>query len=161
MKRLLAALFAFTITLGFLSGCSSTKDMPADEDVETAAVQEDSTDTHDPAPMGAVTSVSVEEEQKSRPSDRISDILKGRVAGVDVRQGPGGIIVRIRGNSSVIGSNDPLYVIDGVPVKAEPGGTLPGINPFDIERITVLKDVAATSMYGPDGVNGVIVITMK
>ena len=94
--------------------------------------------------------------------------LQGKVAGVNVTTSngaPGGnVIVRIRGNNSVIGSNDPLYVIDGVPViSGNVGETnlLSTINPGDIESIEVLKDASATAIYGSRGSNGVILITTK
>jgi TonB-dependent SusC/RagA subfamily outer membrane receptor len=73
--------------------------------------------------------------------------------GVDVR-------VRIRGTSSFIGTNDPLYVIDGIPLTFGMAQPLSGINPHDVARIDVLKDAAAT-IYGVRGANGVVLITTK
>ena len=85
-----------------------------------------------------------------------------RFPGVVVTRTPdGGLAVRIRGTTSIHGSNEPLYVIDGVPIRPGPGGALAGINPYDIESIEVLKDPASTTMYGVRGANGVIVITTK
>ncbi|MHC4990201.1 MAG: TonB-dependent receptor plug domain-containing protein [Planctomycetota bacterium] len=101
------------------------------------------------------------EEIERRRGEPIAQILQGRVAGVDVVRTAGGIAVRIRGVSSLHGGNEPLYVIDGVPVQAGPGGALRGISPHDIESIQVLKDPADTSMYGLRGANGVIVIKTK
>jgi TonB-dependent SusC/RagA subfamily outer membrane receptor len=78
-----------------------------------------------------------------------------------VTQAPdGGIAVRIRGSSTVKGNPEPLYVIDDIPVQPGPGGSLTGINPHDIESIKVLKGAEA-GLYGIEGANGVIVITMK
>ena len=85
-----------------------------------------------------------------------------RFPGVQVtRTSDGGISVRIRGFTSLHGSNEPLYVIDGVPLEAVPGGALKGINPHDIESIQVLKDPSETTVYGVRGANGVIVIRTK
>jgi len=110
-------------------------------------------------PAGStVTSKDLEQS----PDQPIEKVLAGRVAGVNVTRTPdGGIAVRIRGGSSIYGNNDPLYVVDGVPIEAGPGGALTGINPYDIESIKVLKDAAETSMYGVRGANGVIVIKTK
>lgn len=92
---------------------------------------------------------------------RAEELLAGRFAGVQVFRYPGGIAVQIRGQSSVLGSNEPLYIVDGVPVAAGPGGALLGINPEDIARIEVLKDIGSTAFYGVNGANGVVIITTK
>ena len=79
--------------------------------------------------------------------ESVEKILAGRVAGVTVSRAPdGGLAVRIRGVSSIHGNNEPLYVLDGMPIAAGPGGSLQGINPHDIESIRVLKDPADTAM---------------
>lgn len=106
--------------------------------------------------------------------------LQGRLAGVHVIQANGmpaaDVTLRIRGTSSIYGENNPLYVIDGVPIYAGPremaprgvggdwGSTfnpLTDINPDDIESIEVLKDGAAAALYGARGGNGVIVVTTR
>jgi TonB-dependent SusC/RagA subfamily outer membrane receptor len=110
-----------------------------------------------PPPRADVTS----EDIQRAPGQPIEEILKGRVAGVTVTQTQGGIAVRIRGITSLYGSNEPLYVLDGVPITPGPGGSLSGIDPYDIESIKVLKDPADTALYGMRGANGVIVITTK
>jgi iron complex outermembrane receptor protein len=93
---------------------------------------------------------------------RVEELLQGKFPGVVLSRLPnGGLAVRIRGTTSVLGTNDPLYVVDGMPIEPGPGGALFGINPGDIEKITVLKDVGSTSLYGVRGANGVVVITMK
>jgi TonB-dependent SusC/RagA subfamily outer membrane receptor len=94
------------------------------------------------------------------PNEPIEKVLQGRVSGVDVTQGPDGIIVRIRGQNSIM-SSEPLYVVDGQVIQAGPNGSLSGINPYDIESIKVLKDPASLTMYGSRGANGVIVIKTK
>lgn len=96
------------------------------------------------------------------PTEPIEKVLQGRVSGVDVSQAPdGGILVRIRGASSAYNSANPLYIVDGQEVQAGPGGSLSGINPYDIESIKVLKDPASLTMYGSRSANGVIVIKTK
>lgn len=87
----------------------------------------------------------------------VEKLLEGRIAGVQVLKGAGGrCTLRIRGNSSIFGSNEPLYVIDGMPLRS-----LAGLNPHDVARIEVLKDVASTAMYGMRGANGVVLIMTK
>jgi iron complex outermembrane receptor protein len=109
-----------------------------------------------------------------------NQMLSARVAGVQMTQNSGepgaGAQIRIRGGTSISASNDPLYVVDGVPLQNE--STAPGaggvaynaqlarspinsINPNDIESLTVLKDAAATAIYGSRGANGVVLITTK
>jgi TonB-dependent SusC/RagA subfamily outer membrane receptor len=110
-----------------------------------------------PASTSEVTSKDIERA----PGQSIEEILKGRVAGVTVTRTEGGISVRIRGASSLYGSSEPLYVLDGVAIQPGAGGSLTGIDPYDIESIEVLKDPADTAMYGMRGANGVIVIKTK
>ena len=110
-----------------------------------------------------------------------SELLRGKVSGVQVTQTSGepgaGVSVRIRGNSSIRSGNNPLYVVDGVPLdggEVSSGGSdvaglgsssarnpLNFINQNDIESISVLKDASSTAIYGSRGANGVIVITTK
>ncbi len=97
------------------------------------------------------------------------DLLIGKIAGVQVSTNSGapgsGATIRIRGNGSIGGSQDPLIVIDGFPVDNNGiGGTdnrMAAINPNDIESFTVLKDASATAIYGLRASNGVIIITTK
>ncbi len=93
---------------------------------------------------------------------RIEELLN-RIPGVQVSRIAGGeYSVRIRGSQSFYGSNEPLFVVDGVPLSGMRGGmsAVAGIPPGDIARIDVLKDAAA-SIYGSQGANGVILITTK
>jgi TonB-dependent SusC/RagA subfamily outer membrane receptor len=111
---------------------------------------------------GPKPEVVTSEDIRKDPAQPIEQALAGRFPGVEVnRTADGGIAVRIRGGSSILGSNEPLYVIDGVPIQPGPNGSLAGINPYDIESIEVLKDAANTAMYGSRGANGVILIKMK
>ena len=130
------------LAAALISGCSS-----GSRSAETA-----------PPPKDDVTA----EDIQRQPGQSIEDYLKGRVAGVTVVRGSdGGISVRIRGATSFYGSDEPLYVVDGVAFPPGPGGALTGIDPYDIESINVLKDPADTAMYGMRGANGVIVIRTK
>ncbi|HEX8328197.1 MAG TPA: SusC/RagA family TonB-linked outer membrane protein [Hymenobacter sp.] len=96
-------------------------------------------------------------------------LIQGKVAGVSITTGGGapgaGNVIRIRGNSSLNANNDPLYVIDGVPVDKDAisgaSNPLSLINPNDIETFTVLKDASATAIYGNRASGGVILITTK
>jgi TonB-dependent SusC/RagA subfamily outer membrane receptor len=102
------------------------------------------------------------EDIRSNPTQPIEKVLQAKVPGVWVtRTADGGIAVLIRGQTSVYGEQQPLYVVDGVPIQPGPGGALTGINPYDIESIEVLKDAADTAMYGMRGSNGVIVVKTK
>jgi TonB-dependent SusC/RagA subfamily outer membrane receptor len=112
--------------------------------------------SHPPA-----STVTADDIQRA-PGESLEEVLQGRVAGVTVtRTADGGIAVRIRGQTSLMGSNEPLYVLDGLPIQPGPNGSLSGINPYDIESIEVLKDAISTAMYGARGANGVIVIKTK
>jgi len=106
------------------------------------------------------------------PETSIDKMLAGKVAGLVVSASTGqpgsNTQIRIRGNSSIFAGNDPLYVIDGVPVMTgdqtyftNTGNALSNLNPNDIESISVLKDAAAASIYGSRAANGVILITTK
>lgn len=97
------------------------------------------------------------------------DLLTGKIAGVSITSNGGapgsGAVIRIRGGSSLSASNDPLFVIDGIPVESDGvagmRNPLNVINPDDIESFTVLKDASATAIYGSRASNGVIIITTK
>lgn len=108
------------------------------------------------------TSVVVVDEKaiESRPIISAAEALQGKAAGVQVVSPsgkPGGDIqVRVRGASSLLGNNEPLYVVDGVITY-----DTRGINPQDIASFSVLKDAAATAIYGVRGANGVVIITTK
>jgi TonB-dependent SusC/RagA subfamily outer membrane receptor len=115
-----------------------------------------------PAPLPQDASTVDAKDIARDPSADLEKLLSGRVAGVVVGRGSdGGLTVRIRGATSLSGNNEPLYVLDGMPIVPGPGGSLVGISPYDIESIRVLKDAAETAMYGSRGAAGVIVIKTK
>lgn len=123
----------------------------------------------------ATSSVSAK-EIKNAVITTVDQVLQGRASGVQVTAASGepgaDAVIRIRGNNSLNGSNQPLYVVDGFPMPpyVEAGANaygsssqngLYGINPNDIESLEVLKDAAATAIYGSRGANGVILIKTK
>lgn len=128
---------------------------------------------------GAVSALGSKDFQKGIVTSP-EQLMQGRVAGVQITQSSGepggGINVRIRGTSSVLGGNNPLFVIDGVPLSGDntsSGGDNQGVgrqpaknplnflNPDDIASMDILKDASATAIYGSRGANGVVLITTK
>ncbi len=102
-------------------------------------------------------------ELNAYPSTSVLQALAGRASGVQVLQNTGApganVSLRIRGTTSIQGSNEPLYVVDGFPLS---GGANPSvINNSDVESIEILKDASATAIYGSRGANGVVIITTK
>lgn len=119
---------------------------------------------------GAVTSVGTDEFNTGRIISP-AQLIQSKVAGVQVvdnNEPGGGLSIRVRGNTSVNASSEPLYVVDGVPLGNGAGGGLSAgrdplnfINPNDIENITVLRDASASSIYGSNAANGVVIITTR
>jgi TonB-dependent starch-binding outer membrane protein SusC len=147
---------------------------------------------------GSVSTVSAKDIQDV-PFTTVDNALAGKAAGVQIEKTdgtPGGAVrMRVRGTTSLLGSNDPLFVIDGVPVQVQSNYTSPGydvsspvgndvtgqggasngmstafvnglnslggLNPDDIESITILKDASSTAIYGSKAANGVVIITTK
>jgi TonB-dependent SusC/RagA subfamily outer membrane receptor len=120
-------------------------------------------DMPDPDPTRALAGTTVtREDLDQNPSQPIERVLQGHVAGVVITQNAeGGISVRIRGQTTINGQTEPLFIIDGLPIEPGPGGSLVGINPHDIASIEVLKDAASLAFYGVRGANGVILIKTK
>jgi TonB-linked SusC/RagA family outer membrane protein len=129
---------------------------------------------------GSVATIQADDANKGVIANP-NQLIQGRVTGVNIvtnnGEPGGGAQIRVRGGTSLSASNEPLYVIDGVPVQNEntvpdapnnisidpalPRSPLNSINPSDIESITVLKDASATAIYGSRGANGVILIQTK
>ena len=101
---------------------------------------------------GAVTTITADKLDDRYTTNIVSN-LEGRVAGLSTYGGE----MKIRGTSSLYAETSPLIVIDGVPVETR----ITDVNPYDIESINVLKDAAATAIYGARASNGIIVITTK
>ena len=139
---LLRATLVVCVSIGVAAGCASS------------AKKGDSS----PSPSHTVT----RDDLDQRPGQPIEKVLQDKVPGLLVTRTPdGGIALQLRGPSSLNGSGEPLYVIDGQTMQPGSGGALIGINPYDIDSIKVLKDPAETSVYGVGGGNGVILITTK
>ena len=117
---------------------------------------------------GSVSTVKADQTNKGLATSP-TDLLRGKSAGVVITSGDGApgsaAQIRIRGGSSLNASNDPLVVVDGLPISnsgiSGMGNALASINPSDIESFTVLKDASATAIYGSRASNGVIIITTK
>ena len=123
------------------------------------------------------SAVQVTKEQIAlKPAERIDNLLVGMVPGMNVIEestsGRPSVKIRIRGDGSLSASNEPLWIIDGVPIfqgtktnsvtgTSATVSPLSYMNPDDIESITVLKDASTTTLYGADGSNGVILVTTK
>ena len=125
----------------------------------------------------AVSSVSADDIVKTS-SPTLGTALYGKAAGVEVKTAPGGaagaISINVRGISSITGNNQPLIILDGMPIRNGEANNsdywtsqrvnsngLADINPEDIENISILKGAAATAQYGSEGANGVVMITTK
>jgi len=124
---------------------------------------------------GAVSSIKTEALEEL-PITSVNQAIQGRLAGVQINQNsgtPGGATtIRVRGSSSISGGNDPLWVVDGIPVNqgdySRLGGfggqgidALSDLNPNEIESIEILKDASAAAIYGSRASNGVVLITTK
>jgi TonB-dependent SusC/RagA subfamily outer membrane receptor len=111
---------------------------------------------------GSVATLTEEELDKMRVQ-RVEELIAGRLPGVQVVRTPDGdYAIRVRGVHSLGPDGEPLYVVDGMPLRGRGlGSALMGIAPQDIARIDVLKDADALAAYGSQGANGVILITTK
>ena len=117
---------------------------------------------------GSISTVKADQTNKGLATSP-TDLLRGKSAGVVITTGDGApgsaAQIRIRGGSSLNASNDPLVVVDGLPISnsgiSGTSNALASINPADIESFTVLKDASATAIYGSRASNGVIIITTK
>ena len=125
---------------------------------------------------GSVTSVKIDDGDAGRASS-LDQLLKGKAAGVRVltngNSPDAGVSIRVRGATSLNGTNEPLYVVDGVIMSTPSGASfskgdasesvnaMMGINPQDIASMEILKDASATAIYGAAGANGVVLITTK
>ena len=124
---------------------------------------------------GSLSSVKIDED-KADMSTSLDQLLQGSVSGVNIvnnSAAPGsGLSIRVRGVTSLNGSSEPLYVVDGIVMSDAVSGSvsndmnedtngLLGLNPQDIASIEILKDASATAIYGADGANGVVLITTK
>lgn len=111
---------------------------------------------------GSVSSVGAKTLEKM-PAARVDQVLQGRAAGVQITQTSGapgaGTVIRVRGGNSIEGSNEPLWVIDGIVVGQS--FNLNNLNSNDIKSIEILKDASSIAIYGSRGANGVVLVTTK
>ena len=151
-----------TLLLGvavvFAVGCQHTRSSPPAEISEKIGVGYGTQPKEEVT--GAISSTGFSYEDTQRRVARVEEMMQGRFAGVQVIRSGDGISVRVRGESSLLGGGEPLYVIDGMPVRHTPRRGLV-INPMDVVRIEVLKDLSSTAIYGERGANGVILITTR
>ncbi|MEZ4803670.1 MAG: TonB-dependent receptor [Gelidibacter sp.] len=145
-------------------GTNSTINVQMQEDAESLAeivVVGFSTKSRDEL-TSAVSNVTSEDLEKIAPSVSIDNMLQGVASGVQVtaQNGKPGqtAFIRVRGIGSINAGNQPLYIVDGARVNED---DVNGINPSDVESVSVLKDAASTSIYGAQGGNGVVIITTK
>lgn len=107
---------------------------------------------------GAVASMK-NEDVTIAPTSNVMEALQGKIAGMDIVKSSGqvgeDVSILLRGSRSIYGSNEPLFIIDGIP------GSYSQVNPSDIESVDVLKDASSTAIYGSAGANGVVIITTK
>lgn len=155
LLRTFRLLLAVIVGVG-LAGCASSQSASSGREgtVHTGYGAQKESDV-----TSATSKIDAEDERSETATD-LSDLLRGQAAGVQVERSSGGIRVTIRGTSTIYGDSTPLYVVDGMPVEARFDGTVP-VHPHDVQSITILKDAGATSLYGSQGANGVIVIETK
>jgi TonB-dependent SusC/RagA subfamily outer membrane receptor len=138
------------VFVGFVSGCG--QQTANSEGGAAVAPKQDQ-----PSP-----SATSSQEVQKRPHETIETLLNARTNGAIVHvNSDRSLSIQIRGAQSVNSGTQPLFVVDGVPVPVGPGGTIAGVNPYEIQSIRVLKGPPETTLYGVRGANGVILITTK
>ena len=112
-----------------------------------------------PRPSGTV--ITAEDIQRS-PGVSLEQLLLARVPGLTLaRAADGRMVLHLRGETTFMGEEEPLVVVDGIPLGSNPAGNLAAIDTHDIQSVQVLRDAAATALYGIRGANGVIIIRTK
>lgn len=168
MKNVVTAA-ALALALLLLPACAAQAPAPdaapsPGDDVEGERAPDEDPSNPLGATAGGAVAVLESEEESGGHFEDMADMLRGRVAGLQVIQRPNGeISLRIRGlRKSFVGNEEPLLVVDGLPMPTYSiSNTLRTIDPSDVASIHVLKDVGSTSAYGVRGANGVIVIRLK
>jgi len=151
--------FAAAVAL-LLVGCHSSPKGPTLPTPELGVVQV-GYGTQDKRDVTAAVNSASGDKLRSNSPRTVPDMLVGRFPGVEVKQLPNGTAsIRIRGNRSFRSSEEPLIVVDGIP-QVNGGQSLYDLSPRDVESIEVLKDAAATSVFGSRGANGVILISTR
>lgn len=145
--------FVFILSLALLTaGCAASK--KASTEISSATGEEEYIDIGygKVRKSSSASATSTLDIPQGSGYTNIYDYIKGRVAGVTVN----GTTIRIRGERSILGSNDPLFIVDGMEVY-----DISFISPDMVESITVLKDASTTAIYGARGANGVLIIKTR
>jgi TonB-dependent starch-binding outer membrane protein SusC len=143
-----------------LSACHATSSAPKRSSPAPATVQV-GYGSQDPRDVSAAVNSASGEKMRSNSPRTVADMIIGRFPGVEVRQLPNGSAsIRIRGTRSFRSGEEPLIVVDGIPQHGG-GQALMDLSPHDVESIEVLKDAAASSVFGSRGSNGVILISTR
>lgn len=162
MKRLrCAGLLAVGFLLIWATGCAQTRTIQDDvshAEGEEAMVSIGYGQIEKDNTTGSVATLTRDELERRKVTDA-TEMLAGRVSGVHMVNTSDGPRLRIRGIHTLMGSQDPLFVVDGTPLPPGFSG-IRFLNPHDIEQIDVLKGAAA-SIYGSRGANGVVLITTR
>lgn len=156
----LATAFSATLLAALAAACAGN---PAPQSGPGERVVSVGYGTQDASTVtGAVSSITAEDVKNNRYT-RIEEMMEARVPGLQVlRRSNGDFALRIRGATSLMGHDDPLVVLDGMPLQQSMVGlSLAAINPQDVQRIDVLRDAGSAAIYGSRGANGVIIITTK
>lgn len=148
---------AVTVAVGACAGPGLPPGGPGPGEVDVGYGTQEEEDV-----TGSVTSVSEAEVEATQPLP-IDELLRGRVPGLQVVQRPDGSTgYRLRGTNSMLFDQEPLFVIDGVPISpANLQSALSSLAPEAIRQVDVLKDVSSTSIFGTRGAGGVILITTR
>ncbi len=158
----------FVLSILWIAGCAGTRNSASIGEATTSAIDEET--ARELRNSGAIATAAGEEvgwaatvegdEAKRQPFAITEGLLHGQIAGVTVlRRADGTLSVVMRGPSSILGGNEPLFVIDGMPILHMERGVF--MNPHDILKIEVLKDADSKALYGARGANGVVLITTK
>lgn len=142
------------------TGCGRSGSPPGEEPTPDDEVSVGYGTQSDDDVTGAISSISAAE---ARSYEDVGEMLEGRVPGLQLARLPNGDYqLRIRGGNVFSASNEPLLVIDGMPIPSgRVGAVLATMDPGVVERIDVLKDVGSTAIYGSRGFHGVIIITTR
>jgi TonB-dependent starch-binding outer membrane protein SusC len=119
-------------------------------------------DPRSPAPARSSDVVLTADDIDRAPGQSLEQLLLARVPGLTLtRSADGRMVLHLRGTSTILGEDEPLFVVNDIPLGPNASGNLSAINPRDIDWVKVLRDAAATAAYGARGANGVIVIRTK
>ncbi|HJS44253.1 MAG TPA: TonB-dependent receptor plug domain-containing protein [Gemmatimonadales bacterium] len=146
-KNSLGTLLPAALALGVFMGC-------------VGCAHANNQSTVRPTPRGGRGASLTADDIAGAPGVSIEQLLASRVAGVTLAQARDGhLVIRIRGQNSLLGDQDPLFVVNGIPLGR--AANFAAINRYDIATIDVVKDAAGMAMYGIRGANGVIVVRTK